>query len=116
MRIFFREMILSIILSLIFMFIFAIILSQTKLNENLINPVTIGIVAFSLMVGAFRISKAKKEKGILYGALLGLIYMIILYLISSAYNFQFALSMHSIIMIILGIIGGAIGGIIGVNL
>jgi putative membrane protein (TIGR04086 family) len=116
MKVFIRELIISIILSVLLMFVLSIILSQTALSENLINPLTIAIVTFSLLIGAFRISKNKKEKGILYGALLGFIYMVILYLISSFANFEFSISLNSIIMIILGIVGGAIGGILGVNL
>jgi len=110
-----RELILSILLSLILIFILSILLFKTSISEEIIKPATMGIVIISLMIGAFRISKAKKQKGILYGSLLGIIYMFILYLVSSFANFEFYLGIDSIIMIILGIIGGAVGGIIGVN-
>ena len=59
--------------------------------------------------------KSKKEKGIIFGSLLGAVYMLILYIISSFLNFDFSLNINSLVMIILGILGGAIGGIIGVN-
>lgn len=110
-----RELILSILLSLILIFILSILLCQTSINESIIKPATIAIVVISLMLGGFRISKSKKQKGILYGSILGIIYMFILYLISSFANFEFYLGINSIIMIILGIIGGAVGGILGVN-
>ena len=110
-----KELIISVLISLILLLVLAILVTETTMSENLINPLTIAIVTFSLMIGAFRVSKEKKEKGIIYGSILGLFYMIILYVISSLINFNFYLSINSIIMIILGILGGAIGGIIGVN-
>lgn len=110
-----KELIISVVLSLILMLILAILISETSLNESLVNPLTIAISAFSLMICAFRVSKEKKEKGIIYGSLLGFIYMITLYIISSLVNLNFSLNLNSIIMIILGILGGAIGGIFGVN-
>lgn len=110
-----REVIISILLSLILIFLLSVLLCQTAVSENIIKPATIAIVIISLMIGAFRISKSKKQKGILYGGILGIIYMLILYLISSFANFEFYLGINSIIMIILGIIGGAVGGILGVN-
>ena len=64
----------------------------------------------------FYASKKIKEKGIISGAIVGLIYMLILYLISSIVNWDFTMTLETIIMISTGIIGGAIGGIFGVNL
>lgn len=115
MKIFVREIIFSVLLSLLLIFILSVIISETSVSENIITPAIIGITSVSLMIGAFRISKCKKEKGILNGCILGMIYMIILYLISSFSNFEFTLTINSIIMIFLGILGGAIGGILGVN-
>ena len=115
MKGFIKEVIFSILCSLLLILLLSILLSTTKLNENLINPITMGIVASSLFLGGFRISKSKKEKGIIFGSLLGAVYMLILYIISSFLNFDFSLNINSLVMIILGILGGARGGIIGVN-
>ena len=47
---------------------------------------------------------------------MGLIYIILIYLISSVVNnANFALNIGSIVMMVIGILCGAIGGIIGVN-
>ena len=115
MKYFLREIVISILISIILIFILSIIVSETSIQENVIIPSTIAITAFSLIIGGFRLSRTKKEKGILYGSILGATYMIILYIVSSFMNFEFNLSINSIIMIILGILGGAIGGILGVN-
>ena len=69
-----KELIVSVLLSLILIFILSVIISTTSVSENLINPITIAITTFALMIGAFRVSREKKEKGIIYGSLLGLLY------------------------------------------
>ncbi len=47
--------------------------------------------------------------------MVGVIYIITLYLISSLFLAGFNLTFNSFIMLIIGIITGMIGGIIGVN-
>ncbi len=115
MKIFVRELVLSVLLTLLLIFILSVIISETSMSESIIIPAVIGITSISLMIGAFRISKSKKEKGIINGCVLGFIYMMILYIISSFANFEFTLTINSIIMMFLGILGGAVGGILGVN-
>lgn len=61
-------------------------------------------------------SKFKKQKGIINGALLGMIYIIGMYLISSIVLKDFSLSLKSFIMIFCGMSAGILGGILGVNL
>ena len=56
-----------------------------------------------------------RRNGLLNGGLVGGVYILILYIISSLLNWKFGLNMHSIIMIIVGTIFGILGGIIGVN-
>ena len=47
--------------------------------------------------------------------MIGAIYMLIIYLISSILNWEFGLDIQSIVFITIGIIFGILGGIIGVN-
>ena len=56
-----------------------------------------------------------KKNGIINGALVGLIYILVIYFLSSIIEKDFSLNIQSIIMIIASIIAGGIGGIIGVN-
>ncbi len=115
MKVFLKNLLLSIIISLILIIVFSVLMSKTNINDNLLNPIIIGIVTFSLLVSAFNMSRCKKEKGIIFGSLLGIAYIVVLYLISSFAMLDFSVSINSLIFIILGILGGAIGGIIGVN-
>ena len=56
-----------------------------------------------------------RRNGLVNGGLVGGLYILILYIISSLLNWKFSLNMQSIIMIIVGTIFGILGGIIGVN-
>lgn len=57
-----------------------------------------------------------KKNGILNGGIIGLTYMLLIYLTSSILNSGFMLNIYSIFMIIIGIAAGMVGGIVGVNL
>lgn len=106
---------ISVLLTLILLFIFSIILAYTNTSESVIIPVIIGITGISILSGSSIATSKIKKKGIANGMIVGGIYIFILYLISSILNASFSLNMHSIVMIIIGIIAGAIGGIVGVN-
>ncbi len=107
---------LAICLSLIMILILSIVLSFSDIKENVIMPTVIFISSLSILIGGFLVGKKQDEKGIIYGSAVGLLYMLILYLISSIMSFQFSLNVNAVVMIVFGVIGGAIGGILGVNL
>lgn len=106
---------LSIIVSVIFLIVFAMLLTYTSLSENTITPIVLAIVGLSILLGSYLSTKKINKKGILNGAMVGVIYMLILYIISSVIFMDFSINARSIIMIVCGIIAGIIGGIIGVN-
>lgn len=107
--------VVAILISIILLFNFAAILTYTKLSERTMPAIVIVITAISILIGSqFTTSKMKKS-GILYGAFVGIIYILFLYLISSILTKNFSLSGYGIIMIISSVLAGAIGGIIGIN-
>jgi putative membrane protein (TIGR04086 family) len=112
-----KGVIISIISTLVGLTIFSLLLVNTNLSENLIQPVVIGITGVSILIGSFIANVKNNKNGLLNGALIGFFYTVIIYIISSfANNMDFSLNIGSIIMIIVGLIGGAVGGIIGVNI
>lgn len=111
-----KDLAISIILTLILLFILSMVLSLSNVSENIMGVSIIFISSFSVLVGAFLASKKIKEKGIIFGSILGFAYMLILYLISSITNANFAITLSAIYMFLGGIVGGAVGGILGVNL
>lgn len=108
--------IIAIILSLIFLTVYAAVLSFTNVSENTMVPVVLVITGISILIGSSMSSISIKKKGLMNGALVGLIYAITLYILSSIFGTGFSIGLNSIIMIIVSIITGMIGGIIGVNL
>lgn len=106
----------GIILTLILLLIFAAVLTYTNIEESTIKPVIIVITAISILVGSSISTLKIKKNGMINGAMVGLIYILTIYLISSITGSGFALNIYSIIMIIAAIISGVIGGIIGVNI
>lgn len=111
-----KSLILSILLTFIALLLLSAVLNFTDVSENIISPSIIVISSLCIMIGSFIVSKKIKEKGILNGAILGILYMFILYIISSIANGSFALNVSSLAMIGIGIIAGIFGGILGVNL
>lgn len=116
LKTFLKNLGIEFLLSIILLVILSVLLSTTSLNENVINPSIIFISAFSILFGSFLSSKKIKTKGIIIGAIQGIIYMLILYLISSFSSMNFSIGTESITMILIGVVCGALGGIIGVNI
>ncbi len=110
-----KGVIISIIATLILLFIFSILLTYTNISEKLINPFIIVITAISILIGSSIGNTKMKKNGLLNGAIIGGIYLTLIYIISSIINHNFILTVQSVIIIISGIICGMLGGIIGIN-
>lgn len=106
---------IAFITTTILLLIFSAILTFTNINENVINPVIITATGISILIGSSIGNNKIKKNGLLNGALVGAIYILIIYIISSLLNWRFNLNMQSLIMIAVGMIFGMLGGIIGVN-
>lgn len=107
--------IVAVIITVIGLIIFSIILTNTNVNESTMVSVVIVITAISILIGSFiSVSKIEK-KGIINGALVGLIYIMAIYTLSSIINGSFTININSIILIIATILAGMLGGIIAVN-
>lgn len=108
---------ISFAFTLICLTIFSGLLTYTNLSESLIQPVVISVTGISIFIGSFFATRKVGKNGIIKGISVGLIYILLIYIISSVVNGgNFALTIGSIIMILIGILCGAIGGIIGVNI
>ena len=108
--------VISILITLALLFLFSIILTFTTVNENTIMPVVIIITSVSILIGSSISTLKIKKKGMINGGIVGLIYIVTIYVLSSISGAGFSLGLNSIIMAISAIIAGMIGGIIGVNL
>ena len=106
-------LIISFMITLLFILLLSFILVKSTLSENVIVPGIYGITSISIIIGAIL---SVKNRGILYGGEIGLVYVITLYVVSSILNHSFKLNFNSIILILVSIASGVIGGIVGSNL
>lgn len=110
-----KGVLFSLSCTFIFLLIFSVVLTYTNISEKFIEPVIIILTAISIFIGSSIGNMKIKKNGILNGAIIGGIYLLSIYLISSIINTNFSLNLGSIVIIILGMICGVIGGIVGVN-
>lgn len=111
-----RGSVIAVFISLILLFIFAMLLTYTNISENTINPVIIVITGISILIGSGISTLKIRKNGLLNGGLVGLIYILTIYLLSGITGSGFGVNIYTIIMMFTCIISGMIGGIIGVNL
>ena len=109
--------VIAFIFTIISLTIFASLLVYTNMSEHLIQPVIIGVTAISILFGSFIANKRENKNGIITGIIISIIYIGLIYLISSAIKGgDFRLNMGAVIMILVGMFCGAVGGILGVNI
>lgn len=106
---------IALISTIIFLLIFSLILTYTNVSEQFISPVIIVITAISIFIGSSIGNFKMKRNGLLNGAIIGGIYLTVIYLLSSILNHNFTMTIQSIIIIVAGMICGMLGGIIGIN-
>lgn len=111
----FKGAIIALVTTTILLIIFSVILTYTNIQENVINPVIMIITAISILIGSSLVNMKIRKNGLINGGIIGAIYIIIIYLISSILNWRFSLNAQSVIMIAVSIVFGILGGIIGVN-
>ena len=103
----------SFIITFILIIILSAVLVNTNISEDIISPGIFVITCISILVGAM---SSIRKNGIIYGGIVGIAYILAIYLLSSILGGEFCLSMNSLILIILSILSGMLGGIIGVNI
>jgi len=106
---------IALIMTMVLLIIFSAILTYSQVSEDVITPVILVITGISILIGSSVGNIKIKKNGLLNGALIGGMYILIIYLISSILNWKFGLNSQSIVMIVVGMVFGVLGGIIGVN-
>ena len=111
-----KGLVIAFVMTIAMIFLVSVLLCNTNLNESIINPLIIFATSFSIHTGGFFTTKSLEKNGIITGGVLGLIYILSIYILSSILSSNFTININSIILIISSILCGAIGGIIGVNM
>ena len=77
----FKGVLISLVVSFVLLAIFAIVLTYTSVSENTIVPVIIVVTGISILVGTILESRKIVKNGIWLGGIIGLVYVLILYII-----------------------------------
>lgn len=112
----FRGSLVAILITIISLLIFSILLTHTNISEKSIVPVITIITAVSILTGSILSVSKIENRGFFNGALVGLTYILAIYILSSIINKNFAINLNSLILISSAVISGMMGGIIGVNM
>lgn len=92
----------------------SLLLFLSGMKESSLNSWIYMIHMTSLLIGGYVTGRRKGQRGWYYGALLGIVYALIIGLIGYL-GFDTALTWKSLITLLLCIFSASLGGIIGVN-
>ena len=95
---------------------FSLFLVNNNINDGLISVFIIVFFSVSILCGAIITARRIRSKGAFYGFVMSIVYIMLLYAISSLCIGDFSIQKTSIFMIISGSLLGILGGIIGVNI
>jgi putative membrane protein (TIGR04086 family) len=110
-----KGLLASYIITIPVFMLLALILANTDFPQRLVSSAVVVTTVISVLTAGFVSTKGVRNKGWLNGGIVGLIYMVILYLISSLIYNDFTIDKYVITMTTIGIISGSIGGIVGIN-
>ena len=104
------------VLTIVLLFLVSVLGVFASLPEAVTKLLVSAVAYTSIGICGCRAARHVHSGGLISGAISGLIYIIVLYLIGSIVNGSFSLSSTSLITALISILSGAVGGIIGVNI
>lgn len=111
----FKGVIISLIVTLILLTVSSLIITYTGVSENMVPVFAMASAVISILVGSIASSKTAKSKGYLIGALCGLVYILMLYIVASLISERIDFNGHTATLFVVGAVVGAVGGVIGIN-
>ena len=110
-----KATLVSIVLTLLLILVFAFVLKFTSLSDKFVTPVNLVIKAVSLIIGTLVLTKSGSN-GLVKGLILGIIFSVVSYLIFSLMLMKFSFSIGQLIDVGFCALVGAVAGAISVNL
>lgn len=110
-----KGMAIAYAITCIFFIAYGLILTYTNISEESLPMIALVCTAISSAVAGYDWAKCRKRKGLLMGLAAGLIYTVILFLVTGLASDTFTLGMSKVMSLIVALAGGGIGGIMGVN-
>lgn len=110
-----KGLLVSYVITIPVFMLFALILANTDFPQRLTTPAVVVTTLVSVLTAGAISTKGIRNRGWLNGSIVGLVYMIILYILSSLVYNDFTIDKYVVTMTIIGVLAGAIGGIVGIN-
>ena len=114
-KILLKAVALALILSVVLLFIAALIFYFTALSEKITPYLVFGVSLVAIITGSSYAGKQIGTRGWLYGGIVGLIYVIAMLATGIFVRDSVAVNLNLITKLFLGFVFGAIGGMWGVN-
>ncbi|ABW19260.1 TIGR04086 family membrane protein [Alkaliphilus oremlandii] len=115
-RIYGRGLIRGYTVALILFLLVAVLITYSSVGEHIIPLSTSIIMIIGIVFSAMYCSVKLRSKGWLHGGIVGLIFVLILIIISKAFISGYSFDQITLYKMILGLGAGAIGGMLGVNI
>jgi putative membrane protein (TIGR04086 family) len=116
MKIALKGLIIAFMITIPTFFVIAIFLTYSELPEKYIDITVAATTFISIPLGAFAATRGSKKSGTVSGALIGLLYMIILYILMGIIQKDFSIPPALIRTVLISVALGAAGGLTGVNM
>ena len=111
-----RNIFISYVISILLLMVYAFLLAYTNVPESTIPISTFVISLISVFLCSSLSMISIRENGLVNGAIIGFVYVLIIYLLSSIFSVGFTINGNVLLICFLNVIIGMIGGIIGVNI
>lgn len=113
---FFKAMLFGAGFTIIAFLLCSALICYSPLGEGIIPTVSLGVTVISVFLSSALFSKGAKSRGYLKGAISGIFYVFIIYLMSMIFVGGFYFNAYSITLLAIGIFAGSFGGIMGINM
>ena len=104
----------GLVCAVIFSLLFALVLTVSDLPHRAIAPVSMAIIALSFFIGAFVSGKTFHKKGLLLGALIGIVSFALIFVVG-LFVPQESMGITEALKALLCIVPSVIGAVLGVN-
>lgn len=96
--------------------VFALLLAYTSIPDSIIGTVVFVTMVFAIMLSGFMVARRATSRGWLNGAVGGLLYALILYILGAFFVTGLVFDKHVAMLLLIGFLSGAFGGIVGINM
>jgi putative membrane protein (TIGR04086 family) len=110
-----KGMAIAYAITCIFFIAYGLILTYTNVSEQSLPMVALVCTAISSAIAGYDWAKCRKKKGLFMGLVAGLVYTILLFIVTALASDTFSMGISKIMTLIVALAGGGIGGILGVN-